>query len=236
MVVNKGRNSEKRCDPDLSCCCSFCDLRQLTSMSFPFSRRQLGIWSADVASDESKAEEDKKAGELQENANNGSVNQYAEDVVNFEGSVCDMKQQHLLMLSLRGALLCQPCTLMHVFGKLPGPVSILRRQRRPLPNLQSWLDCVHLLSWCLYRFLFLANTAANAAQLPLAVMAGPKSPQQAAGWLAVAAENMRDSGFLSTSNQIWPYVVPVFQALINSLLGPFALYFKPFVVFTALSW
>lgn len=60
--------------------------------------------------------------------------------------------------------------------------------------------------------------------------------QQTAGWLAVAVDQIRETGFLSTSNQVWPYLLPVCQALVNSLLGPLALYFKPFIVFTALSW
>lgn len=60
-------------------------------------------------------------------------------------------------------------------------------------------------------------------------MAGPRAPQHAAGWLAVAADHIRDSGFgvdvlSSTSSKLWPYMLP------------FALYFKPLVVLTALTW
>lgn len=68
-----------------------------------------------------------------------------------------------------------------------------------------------------------------ACRRSLCPMAGPRAPQHAAGWLAVAADHIRDSGFgvdvlSSTSSKLWPYMLP------------FALYFKPLVVLTALTW
>ncbi|PPJ58208.1 hypothetical protein CBER1_02634 [Cercospora berteroae] len=61
-------------------------------------------------------------------------------------------------------------------------------------------------------------------------MAGPKAPQQAAGWVAVFADAV------STDANYVPYLIAMSHTLVNSMAVPAAVYFKPFVVFMAMSW
>ncbi|KAI5359277.1 Putative fibronectin type III, immunoglobulin-like, fibronectin type III superfamily [Septoria linicola] len=57
-------------------------------------------------------------------------------------------------------------------------------------------------------------------------------PQQAAGYMAVFADTIRENGYLNSNSQFWPYLF----AFCQSLAIPMAVYFKPAVVFVAMSW